>query len=486
MVSLQAALVAVMLSVPSETVLLDFHADWCGPCRAMSETVQALADEGLPVKKVNVDRDKELAAKYGVQRLPCYVMLVDGREVDRVVGGTTYSRLKRMFSRVSTEPAGQPERALPIPPVDRNSPFYAVSQPTAPATEPNEPPRSPNWDAPGPPSNSPEAKLIAASVRLRIEDPDGHSCGSGTIIDARNGQALILTCGHIFCDSKGEGRIEVDLFGPDPARKIPATLISYDLDRDIGLIWIRTPGPVTVARVAPPSYKVQPGAAVTSVGCNNGDRPSTRNSRVSSLDKFLGPPNLQVAGMPVEGRSGGGLFSDDGRLIGICNAADPTDQEGLYAALDSIYAELDRAKLSFVYAVPQGNRTPKRALVAVDPPPMPAQMPLPKDTSRAAEPEPGLSSAEQAALDEVRRRMKDGAEVIFVVRDPKNPSAKSEIFMLENASERFLDAVAVQSRGEQPLRATSLEVPKTARQNGPPIPRKSHSPDPDGWRASDR
>ena len=462
MVSLQAALVAVMLSAPSETVLLDFYSDSCGPCQAMSETVQALAGEGLPVKKVNVDRDKELAAKYNVQYLPCYVMLVDGREVDRVVGSTTYNRLKRMFSVVPSEPAGRPEQAVPIPPIDRNLPLSAA--------EANEPPGSPNWDAPGPPDNSPEAKLIAASVRLRIEDPDGRSCGSGTIIDAKNGEALILTCGHIFRDSKGEGFIEVDLFGPESARKIPATLISYDLDRDIGLIWIRTPGPVTVARVAPPSYKVQPGDAVTSVGCNNGDRPSTRNSSVSSLDKFLGPPNLQVKGMPVEGRSGGGLFSDDGRLIGICNAADPTDKEGLYAALDSIYAELDRAKLPFVYAAPQGNQAPKRDLVAVDPPPMPTQMPRQRGDSPLAEPDLRLSRAEQAALDEVRRRVKDGKEVIFLVRDPKNPSAKSEIFVLQNASERFLREVEVHTRGNEPLLPTSLEMP-----------RKSGS---SGWRAS--
>ena len=67
-----------------------------------------------------------------------------------------------------------------------------------------------------------DATLIAASVRLRVEDADGHSCGSGTIIDARGGEALILTCGHIFRDSKGKGRIEVDLPGPAGRSACPA------------------------------------------------------------------------------------------------------------------------------------------------------------------------------------------------------------------------------------------------------------------------
>ena len=88
---------------------------------------------------------------------------------------------------------------------------------------------------------------------------------------------------------------------------------------------------------------------VASVGCNNGGPPTVLHSQVTSLDKFQGPPNVEVAGQPVEGRSGGGLFSSEGYVIGVCNAADPSDKEGLFAALASIYAELDQDKLAFVY-----------------------------------------------------------------------------------------------------------------------------------------
>ena len=95
-----------------------------------------------------------------------------------------------------------------------------------------------------------DAKLIAASVRLRIEDPNGNSCGSGTIIDARGGDALILTCGHIFRDSQGKGKIDVDLFGPYAGQRVIGQLISYDLKRDVGLVFI-SPRPDSGGSIGP-------------------------------------------------------------------------------------------------------------------------------------------------------------------------------------------------------------------------------------------
>ena len=92
-----------------------------------------------------------------------------------------------------------------------------------------------------------------------------------------------------------------------------------------------------------------------SVGCDNGDLPTARSSTVTRVNRFNGPPNIEVAGQPVEGRSGGGLFSPEGYIIGICNAADPEDREGYFGAAASVYAELDREKLASVYQSPAGR-----------------------------------------------------------------------------------------------------------------------------------
>ena len=60
------------------------------------------------------------------------------------------------------------------------------------------------------------------------------------------------------------------------------------------------------------------------------------------MDRFQGPSNIEASGAPVEGRSGGGLFNTRGELIGVCFAADPRANEGLYTSLPTIQSELQR------------------------------------------------------------------------------------------------------------------------------------------------
>jgi thiol-disulfide isomerase/thioredoxin len=466
--------------------MLDFYADWCGPCRAMDPVVRELAAKGYPIRRVNIDRERELAIRFHVQSIPCFVMLVNGREVDRQQGGTSLTRLERMcgMAREATVPAAPPQLAMQpnplIAPVAR-----APVAPIVPIVPVAWPPRVERLS----PS---DATLLAASVRLRIEDPDGHSCGSGTIIDANpGGEALILTCGHLFRDSKGAGRIEVDLWSPTPLTHLPGRLIAYDLKRDVGLVAFRPPCPVAVARVAPAGYPVRPGDLVASVGCNNGDDPTVQHSRVISLDRFLGPPNVQVEGQPIVGRSGGGLFSADGLVIGVCNAADPSDKEGLFAAIGSIQGELNEQGLAVVYrpqaaAVAAAPAAPAAtAVAAVDPflatrrgPPPAAEAPRDADVrqvSTASNPPVALPPGEQTVMEEIHRRVREGAEVVCIVRDRHDPQSPSQVFTLDHASPGFVQQLSAEARDSKArfaeqlsggggdskaLYNTSLEVPK--------------------------
>lgn len=495
------ALLALALCGAGETVLLDFRADWCGPCRQMDSIVQRLAAAGWPVKTVDIDAYPDLAARYHVQAIPCFVLLVRGREVQRLEGVRSPSELIGMFKRAHIAKPGAagdrvewPEQPRPARPsradlspaisrgqspdeAGRTSPV-ARSDAHAAAADPRRPTRIR-------PNRRLVERLLAATVRLRIDDGDGRSVGTGTIIDTRAGEALVLTCGHVFRSSGGAGGIRIDTFGARAASGLRGRLLCYNLERDLALVTFRPPAPVITARLAPPEYQLNVGDSVVNIGCDHGAEPTAISSTITSINKFLGPPNVQVAGQPVQGRSGGGLFTADGLVIGVCNAADPTDDEGLYAGLRSIHDQLEEAGLLEMIVGSRG--------APADPPNLPPRMPkTPTPTRSAVVPtsdenekataasqasagqpagrehgraqreesadmyrqspplRPGsalLSPEEQAILEELSRRA-DGAEVICIVR-PRG-GGPSEILVLEEASSHFFERLAAAASGDPP------------------------------------
>ncbi len=70
-------------------VLIDFFADWCGPCKMLSPVISEVAEEAdgkFIVGKVNVDEEAELASEFGVSSIPTLVVIKDGKVVNRGVG----------------------------------------------------------------------------------------------------------------------------------------------------------------------------------------------------------------------------------------------------------------------------------------------------------------------------------------------------------------------------------------------------------------
>lgn len=80
-------------------VLVDFNADWCGPCKMMKPILEAFAKMHSEVKLigVNIDDNDELAEEYRVSTIPCMVMFKDGTEVAREVGVQPERKLKKMM-----------------------------------------------------------------------------------------------------------------------------------------------------------------------------------------------------------------------------------------------------------------------------------------------------------------------------------------------------------------------------------------------------
>jgi len=449
--------------------MLDFTMTTCGPCQQMKPTMHSLMQAGYPIREVDLNQEPALAARFGVDRVPCFVLVQDGQEVERVLGATSRERLEGMFRRAhDREAQRQNDRVRtqsPDPPPQ--GVFWTGVKSAEPLQRTADPSLVPvaavsHNNAAG---GVKAADLLTSSVRIRIDESNGHSYGTGTIIDARTGEALIITCGHLFRESHGQGPVTVELLAQTPSGAqvvgtYSAQVIDYDLDRDLGLVSIRPDGPVNVAPVAPLRTEIQRGDRVQTVGCDNGKQATVQQTRITYLDRFQGPPNIEVDGAPVEGRSGGGLFNAQGQLIGVCFAADYEGNEGLFAGLESIHDALDKIGLSEIYepaaaGAPAASQEPTdsivrgqepqqlvpvddeiasaAALVAADNTPVAAQPQEPAD----------LAPIEQAAMEEIVGRASE-SEVICIIH-PKDPGGKSEVITLDGVSPEFVRALAGRS-----------------------------------------
>jgi thiol-disulfide isomerase/thioredoxin len=483
-------LVARAPRAAAETVLLDFTSPTCGPCVQMEPTLRQMESQGVSVQRVDVSRDPQLAKQYRIDVTPTYVVVIDGREWARVTGVTPLPTMMEMMAKsaelaarhgtvnVANENGGD-MNAASTGDVPREGRLVAIANPFASGPRQAVSAPAPAATQTAAANNAPAAAgvdhLIAATVRLSVADPNGKSTGTGAIVAARDGMALVLTCGHIFRESQGRGAVDISIFcstpnGAELRGTVAGECLAYDLERDLALVRFRTESPLDVTPIAPTGVQLQPGAPVVSVGCNHGENPTARLSHITTINRFQGFPNVEAAGAPVEGRSGGPLYNAQGQVIGVCFAANPQDDEGLYASIASIHAKLDELKLTSVYAPgvrdPGENVAPATQLAATAPtgpqvsvrgqgpttetPPALAGPWPGADTSEAVMPTPGaaptasLSAAERATLEEIARRS-GGAEVICIIR-PQDPSGRSDVIKLSGVSPQFVRTLTAASQ----------------------------------------
>ena len=82
-----------------KVVLIDFFADWCGPCKMLSPIIEKISNENQNIKvvKINVDEAQDIAMKYQVMSIPTLVVIKDGEEVNRSVGLVSQADIEKMI-----------------------------------------------------------------------------------------------------------------------------------------------------------------------------------------------------------------------------------------------------------------------------------------------------------------------------------------------------------------------------------------------------
>ncbi|MCD0463125.1 trypsin-like peptidase domain-containing protein [Roseiconus lacunae] len=393
----------------AKPVLVAFGSEHCGHCKAMEPTLRQLEQQGTPIRYVDVNRESDFARRHGVRQVPTLVVLSGGRELTRLVGAQSMSKIREALEfdqrrLLPTETGVHHGQLIDSPDARFAQKSFVQNPPIGNSSVGEAMPSLQRAQA--------VERARAATVRLRVKDGHGFGVGTGTIIDRHGEEALVLTCGHLFRETQLQSNVEVDLFIGNQVRTVPGQVVDYDAeDRDIALVTIRPGCDVAVVPLIGGNEVPQIGQTAFSFGCDRGADPSRRDTRVTGVDKYnpqINASNLEIAGAPIDGRSGGGLFDDRGVLIGVCNAADYNDDVGIYTGPRNIAWQMSRIGMSHLC---DGSSNANVAATA------PAR-PSGPQTQLATIPHALPSASHAPSQNPV------GQDMIVIIRDPNHPSGQ--------------------------------------------------------------
>ncbi len=333
--------------------LLYFTSANCPPCRQMEPLIEEFMRQQYPISKIDTQQPSEWVQQFQVTQTPTAILLIGDQIFQRHSGLLTTEELLEWFraAKAVAEP-----RASFSDGVGSNQ-LNAAAQPFEMAQGNRSVARNPDTMLVGTrqPSTTSESVALEATVRLRVEDDAGFSYATGSIIHVDGNEALVLTCGHVFRDSQGQGVITADWnWNTSQPVTFPGKLIAYDADKtDVALLTIRCGRTLPIVQLAPRRETLNVDQMVFSVGCDHGEPPTIRHTHLKKSAIYNGVKKIEIHGRPVDGRSGGGLFTTDGKLIGVCNAAAVDFDEGIYSALENIYRMIEGSNLIALFEDPR-------------------------------------------------------------------------------------------------------------------------------------
>jgi putative thioredoxin len=119
----------VILKSKQVPVLVDFWAEWCGPCKALGPVLEKLAGEfagGFKLAKVDVDKEQQLAGYFQIKSIPTVMLLKDGQIVDGFPGALPEGQLREFLQHHGIQPGAGEDEAAPEAPADKPDPHVEV------------------------------------------------------------------------------------------------------------------------------------------------------------------------------------------------------------------------------------------------------------------------------------------------------------------------------------------------------------------------
>ena len=441
----------------NDTHLYFFTSQGCAPCEVVKPALAKLDAAGYPVTIVDIRQRPDWGHHFRVDRTPTVIMVRDEKIVGRHAGVISHSELLRWYAASGFVPA-----ATKPTPIGTKVVFSAAEPPEETRSAANLGREDDGFESAtmhkgtSTPVNHSEEIALAATVKIKVEDPEGISYATGTVIHSHGNESLVVTCGHVFRESKGSGDITVEYGFADHNISVGSgDLIFYDAEaRDIALLVLHTDGdPIPAVDIASKRTTIDIGNDAFSIGCDHGKNPTIRHTRIKNRAAYDGAIKYDIYGRPVDGRSGGGLFNDDGELIGVCNAAVVDFDEGIYTALDTIHWQLEHTNLAHLFQSPQ----PGASLAAnfdsspkPSPEPSPEPLPDPLPLSIVARPKPEFPSSVpssngrtslvslQGDRNSSGNRVDSGKEVLIIIRS-KDDAIAAKTITLSNPSHRLVD-----------------------------------------------
>jgi hypothetical protein len=296
----------------------------------MEPVVDQLGRDGYVVQKVDIDQNGQLAAKFGVQAVPTFIVVERGVEVDRVTGSTTIERLKMKLRQKSGDE--QPRESFREKLKSRGN---AKSKPSEKPKAERQP--SPAWRYENPVGHR------AAVVRIYCKDTERvSSIGSGTLVRWGAKRIVVLTANHVIKDAKS---IIVELFNKKTYR---AKVLKFDATWDCAVLELTgLPAGVECVNLelGDPAMQ-QEGNRLESCGYGPDGKLAANSGLFLGYKRSTATPNgpddwFEISGHARQGDSGGGVFNAKGNLVGVLWGTDGKVVVGVQAG--RIHVLLDSA-----------------------------------------------------------------------------------------------------------------------------------------------